>query len=220
MNSFLKQLALLAIAGSSHAAVVSFEAADFGLNTTFSNVRTFSFEIDIEDSLAPGRSLDNPRLHGVDYNVFGFLTTTPSGFPAFRLERTIAGDEFYDQGSSLEFEIQRSADLSDGLQVSELEGTGTVFRFNGREVDTGRYHPSLVELNADGTGRILNSNNAGGVNPGSLRVVDVDFGEEYVTELRFDPSKLTLTRPIASVPEPSFAFVLLPLGFLGLQRKR
>ena len=119
--------------------------------------------------------------------MFGFLTTTPSGFPAFSLERTIAGDEFYDQGSSLEFEIQWGADLSDGLQVSELAGTGTVFRFNGREVDTGRYHRSLVELNADGTGRILNSNNTGGINPGSLRVVDVDFGEEYATELTFDP---------------------------------
>ena len=127
MNSILKQLALLAIAGSSHAVVVRFEAADFDLNPTFSNVRTFSFELDIKDPLAPGRSLNNPQLHGVDYNVFGFLTTTPSGFPAFRLERTIAGDEFYAQGSSLEFEIERGADLSDGLQVSELKGTGPVF---------------------------------------------------------------------------------------------
>ncbi len=51
-------------------------------------------------------------------------------------------------------------------------------------------------------------------------MVDVDFGEEYVTELRFDPDKLTLTGPITPVPEPSFAFVLLPLVGLGLRRKR
>ena len=178
MTSIFRHLALLAIAGSAHAAVVSFEAADFGLNTTFSSVRTFSFEIDIADSLAPGRTFDNPTLNGVDYDVFGFLVATPSGFPAFRLERTIAGAEFYDQGSSLEFEIQWGADLSDGLQVSELEGAGTVFRFNGREVDTGRYHPAVVELNAGGTGRILNSINTGGVNLGRFRVVDVDFGDE------------------------------------------
>ena len=81
---------------------------------------------------------------------------------------------------------------SDGLQVSELVGTGIVFEFNGREVGTGRYHPALVQLNADGTGSIRNSNNTGGINPGSGLVVDVDFGEEYITELTFDPSTLTV----------------------------
>lgn len=32
----------------------------------------------------------------------------------------------------------------------------------------------------------------GGINPGSGEVVDVDFGEEYITELTFNPSTLTL----------------------------
>ena len=41
--------------------------------------------------------------------------------------------------------ILESADFSDGIQVSELAGSGSevVFRFNGREVDAGRYHPAL-----------------------------------------------------------------------------
>lgn len=94
--------------------------------------------------------------------------------------------------NSLTFEVDAAADLSDGIQVSELVGAGTVFEFNGREVDTGRYHPAIVQLNADGTGIIQNSNNMGGINPGSGEVVDVDFGEEYITELTFNPSTLTL----------------------------
>lgn len=90
------------------------------------------------------------------------------------------------------FEVDITADLSDGLQVSELVGTGIVFEFDGREVGTGRYHPAIVQLNADGTGSIRNSNNTGGINPGSGMEVDVDFGEEYITELTFIPSTLTL----------------------------
>lgn len=94
-----------------------------------------------------------------------------------------------------------------------------MFRFNGREVDTGRYHPALVELNADGTGRIRNSNNLGAINPSSLQTVNVDIGDEYITELQFDPTTLTLTGPIAAVPEPSFSLALVPLGLLALRRK-
>jgi hypothetical protein len=174
---------------------LTFQASDFGLNPTFSEVRTFAFSIDLAVPVTAGSSYSNPELSRVDYNVFGTLDGTPSGFPSFNLVRAIAGSEFYDQGSSMAFEIDITADLTDGLQVSELVGTGIVFEFNGREVDTGRYHPALLQLNADGTGTIQNSNNKGGINPGSGEVVDVDFGEEYITELTFTPSTLTLFPP-------------------------
>jgi hypothetical protein len=130
--------------------------------------------------------------------VSGGLDETPSGFAAFNLMRVIEGDEFYEQGSALDFEISASADLSDGLQVSELVGEAAVFVFDGRELETGRYHPALLELNADGTGLLRNSNNMGGINPASMEEVDVMIGEEYVTELSFDPTALTI-----AVPQPS-----------------
>lgn len=171
---------------------LKFQASDFGLSPTFSDVRTFEFSINIAVPVTAGSSYSNPELTRVDYHVFGTLDDTPSGFPAFNLVRDILGSEFYSQGSSMTFEVDITADLSDGIQVSELVGTGIVFEFNGREVDTGRYHPALVQLNADGTGSIRNSNNKGGINPGSGLEVDVDFGEEYITELTFDPSTLTL----------------------------
>jgi len=171
---------------------LTFQAIDFELNPTFSDVRTFAFSINLAIPVTAGSSYSNPELTRVDYNVFGTLDDTPSGFPAFDLIRAISGSEFYNQGSSMMFEVDITADLSDGLQVSELVGTGIVFKFNGREVGTGRYHPALVQLNADGTGSIRNSNNTGGINPGSGLVVDVDFGEEYITELTFDPSSLTV----------------------------
>ena len=177
------------------AELLAFEASDFGLNPTVSNVTTFEFFIDLVGPVVAGGSYLNPELIGVDYHVFGTLDDTPSGFPSFNLVRVIGPLEFYSQGSSMTFEVDASADLSDGLQVSELVGTGVVFEFNGREVDTGRYHPALVQLNADGTGSIRNSNNFGGVNPVSGELVDVDFGEEYITEMTFTPSALTLVPP-------------------------
>jgi len=176
----------------SWADLLTFQASDFGLNPTFSEVRTFAFSIDLAVPVTAGSSYSNPALTRVDYNVSGRLDGTPSGFPAFALVRAILGSEFYSQGSSMAFEVDITADLSDGLQVSELVGTGIVFEFNGREVGTGRYHPAIVQLNADGTGSIRNSNNKGGINPGSGMEVDVDFGEEYITELIFIPSTLTL----------------------------
>ncbi len=130
------------------------------------------------------------------------------------MERTISGADFYAQGSSLNFEIAASADLSNGLQVSELVGSDPIFVFNGREVDTGRYHPALFQLNSDGTGSIRNSNNMGGntPNPSSGELVNVDFGEEYITDLTFDPGQLTLA---AAVPVPA-AIWLFGSGLLGL----
>lgn len=184
---------MLALAPSfSWADSLTFQASDFGLNPTFSDVRTFEFSINLAVPVTAGSSYSDPELTRVDYHVYGTLDDTPSGFPAFDLFRTILGSEFYSQGSSMTFEVDITADLSDGLQVSELVGTGVVFEFNGREVGTGRYHPALFQLNADGTGSIRNSNNMGGINPGSGLEVDVDFGEEYITELTFNPATLTL----------------------------
>jgi hypothetical protein len=174
---------------------ITFEASHFTLNPTFSNVQAFQITIVLAAPLVPGTVYSNPALISVDYQVSGLLNGTPSGFPAFALVRSIGGDEFYSQGSSISFEIDAGADLSDGLQVSELAGAGLVFEFNARELGTGRYHPPLFQLNADGTGSIRNSNNQGGVNPVTQQEVNVDFGDEYITELGFDPAVLNLLAP-------------------------
>jgi len=189
-------LCLLVLAPAlTKAELLTFQASDFGLTPTFSNVTTFEFFINLTVPVVAGTSYSNPELNGVDYHVFGTLDGTPSDFPAFNLIREIEGLEFYSQGSSMIFEVDSTADLSDGVQVSELVGDGVVFEFNGREVGTGRYHPALVQLNADGTGSIRNSNNFGGINPVSGMEVDVDFGEEYITEMTFNPTTLTLIPP-------------------------
>ncbi len=188
-------LACASLPASGWADTFAFEASDFALNPTFSDVQTFRFSIDLAVPVTPGAAYSDPALSGVDYQVSGDLDDTPSGFAAFALVRSIEGAEFYAQGSSMTFEIDAGADLSDGLQVSELTGTGVVFVFDAREVDTGRYHPPLFQLNADGTGSIRNSNNQGGINPASMEEVNVDYGEEYITELTFDPAALTLVAP-------------------------
>ena len=77
----------------------------------------------------------------------------------------------------MSFEVSAAADLTDGLQASELIGTDPVFVFNGLKIGTGQYHPALFQLDADGTGRIRNSDNIGGINPGSGVVVDVEPGK-------------------------------------------
>lgn len=123
--------------GPSAAFDIDFAADDFGLTPTFNDVQTFAFSIAVAGPLRNG-VYDDPPLIGVEYRVFGTLLGTPSGFPSFDLRRNIVGTEFYTQGSSLQFEIAAGADLSDGLQVSELVGEMGVFVFNGREVDTGR----------------------------------------------------------------------------------
>lgn len=222
LSRFVRFLSIVFVcygAPAGQGAVVTFQASDFGLTPTFSNVLTFGFEIDLVGPVTPGAILSDPALNSVNYNVFGSLAQgTPSGFPAFNLVRNIAGPEFYSQDSSFSMQIAADADLSNGLQVSELVGAGTVLTFNGREFNTGRYHPPLVQLNADGTGSIRNSNNLGGVNPGSGMIVDVNFGEEYITELTFDPTTLTLIGPVA-IPEPSAMSILL-VGTVGLCLRR
>jgi hypothetical protein len=105
--------------------------------------------------------------------------------------------------------------------MSELVGSGPVFVFNGREVDTGRYHPALFQLNSDGTGSIRNSNNMGEntLNPSTGELVDVDFGDEYITNLTFDPNQLTIS---AAVPVPAalWLFVSGLLGLVGMARRK
>jgi len=168
---------------------IAFDNTDFVVTPAFNNVPLFSFEIEINRPLEPG-VYDDPELVRVVYTVTGDLNNTPSGFPAFDLRREISGTEFYDQGSSLRFEVDANAVLTDGVQVAELSGTGTdiVFTFNGREIDNGRFHPALLELRADGTGLLQNSNNVISSSP----LQQVDFGEEYITELRFDAGNLTV----------------------------
>ncbi len=198
----------LGLAAPADAFTLKLSSASFTLDPAFNAVGSFNVEIDVQAPLAAG-VYNNPILESVVYTVAGTLgSPTPSGFPAFLLERSIGGAAFYAQGSSLSFEIAAGANLSDGLQLSELVGTGTVFRFDGREVDTGRYHPPLLVLGADGSGSIRNSNNFGGINPQTGRFVDVAFGEEYIVGLSTDPASLTL-----AVPEPSSA-LLLGLGLL------
>lgn len=197
---------------------ISFDNTDFAMTPVFNRLRDFSFTINVAENFEAGGTYSNPTLNGVEYNIFGILDQdTPSGFPAFDLRRTIGGTEFYTQGSSLNFSIASAADLSDGLQASELEAdaNGKVFEFNGREVGTGRYHPALLELFSDGTGRIQNSNNTGGINPGNGLEVDVDFGEEYIVDLAFNPSEFLI-----AVPEPSSVCVVYFLGLALCCRHR
>jgi hypothetical protein len=203
---------------------IRFNQDTFTVNDTFNDIRIFDFEIRLAGDPVAG-VYANPELVGVDYRVFGVLpTTTPSGFPAFDLRRPqadgakLSGAEFYGQGSSLNFEIAAGVDATDGIQFSELAGgTDPIFTFDGREVDTGRYHPPIITLNADGTGLFQNSNNMGGINPGNGLEVDVEYGEEYISELVFDPTTLQ----IGAVPEPSSILLLgLGFGYVALRRRR
>jgi len=175
----------------------------------------------------PGNAYINPTISGVDYTLKGNLpNATPSGFAAFALNRpehppsglTFPGTEFYGQGSSLRFAIKAGADLNDGLQASELDdlGGGLIFELDAREVGTGRYHPPLLRLFSDGTGRLQNSNNFGGINPATNMMVDVDFGEEYISDLMFDPD-LTLA---TGVPAPAALLLLAPfvVGYAARRR--
>ncbi|MEO1531645.1 MAG: hypothetical protein AAFU72_05715 [Pseudomonadota bacterium] len=183
--------ALAAAVAPAQASVITISSTSFTETTTFNDVTTYSFEIELADALVAGQSYVNPALAGIDYSVNGTLPDgSPSGFPGFNLVRSISsGAEFYGQGSSLSFMIAAGADLSDGLQLSEIDGT---FTLDAREMDTGRFHPPVLTLESDGTGLLQNSRNLGGINPSSLTVVDVQPGEEYITELSSDPATVTL----------------------------
>lgn len=162
--------------------------ADFEITNVVSDVDLFDFQIEINAPLAAG-VYNNPSLISVSYRVFGSLIEgTPSGFEAFDLMREITGEEFYAQGSSLQFGIDENAVLEDGVQIDELSGTDVVFRFDGREIGNERFHPALFELRADGTGTIQNSNNTPTLDP----LLEIDFGSEYINDLLFDPGNTTL----------------------------
>ncbi|MEL7296324.1 MAG: hypothetical protein AAGJ86_01615 [Pseudomonadota bacterium] len=181
-------LSLASLTARGQTANLSIVGSDFARTAVFNNVTEFEITIVVNGELAAGL-FNNPDLTTVNYSVSGTLpTATPSGFDAFNLERMIDGAEFYAQGSSLQYEIAADADLSDGVQVDELVGTDVVLTFNGREVDNGRFHPALLEMRADGTGRIQNSDNVVTASP----LQAVDFGEEYITDFTFDPAATTV----------------------------
>ena len=107
------------------------------------------------------------------------------------------------------------------MQASELVGTGSdvVFRFDGREVNNGRFHPALLELRADGTGRIQSSNNL----PDETDPPGVDFGEEYITDFTYIPAELSVltVTPVIPVdpnapPSQGFGSGSGAVGYLGL----
>lgn len=202
-------LTAVSVAGAQNM-VLSISSDDYQVTNVFSDIDTFAIEIEIGAPLAPGAYV-NPDIVSVTYSVSGTLTAgTPSGFPSFALQRTVDGTEFYAQGSSLSFEIDPNAVLSDGIQVAEFAGSGIVFTFNGREIGNGRFHPALFELNANGTGRIQNSDNVIVENP----LQQVTFGEEYITDLMFDPGNTTLIAAAPAAPGPNRGGgVLSPSGF-------
>ncbi|MBV1911854.1 MAG: hypothetical protein KUG78_21350, partial [Kangiellaceae bacterium] len=144
---------------------------------------------------------------------------TPSGFPSFDLQREMSGEEFYQQGSSLLFEIANDADFSDGIQASELVDNGNIITINAREVGNGRFHPAIFELYIDGTGRIQNSNNIHTVDP----LLEVNFGDEYITDLEFELANTTLMAVIEEESPRSSGggtFSLFSIAMLFLLRKR
>ena len=190
-------MAMAAFASAAGATTITIAAADFIETPVKSNVRTYLFAIEVTGPLAPGGVYTNPALDGVDYFVRGGLVPgTPSEFSSFNLIRAIGGAEFYSQGSSLSFSILPTAKLHDGLQLNELAGSGVVFELNAREVNTGRYHPPILQLRAGGTGLLQNSNNFGGTNPATGSVVNVNAGDEYITNLTFIPAEVTIAPPV------------------------
>jgi hypothetical protein len=194
--------------------ILSTSNTDYQITNTFSDVDLFTIDIEIDIPLMPG-IYTNPTINSVDYRVFGSLAQgTPSGFPSFDLRRSITGAEFYAQGSSLSFEIADTADFSDGIQASELVDNGFLISFNAREIDNGRFHPALFELMSDGTGRIQNSDNIHTLDP----LLQVNFGDEYITDLMFIPSQLTLITqiPVIPVPPPPINSNGGTISFIGL----
>lgn len=161
---------------------------DYQITNVFGDVDLFTIEIDIDMTATPGLYFD-PTIISVTYRVFGSLEAgTPSGFPSFDLQRDISGTEFYQQGGSLLFEIAVDADFTDGIQASELIDNGNILTLNAREIGNGRFHPAILELYSDGTGRIQNSNNIHTVDP----LLEVNFGDEYITDLTFELASTTL----------------------------
>lgn len=205
----------IALAPAANAQTMTFSTSnvDYQIANAFSDVDVFDIAVVIDAPLATGNYV-NPDIISVSYSVSGTLTPgTPSTFPAFALQRDMTGAEFYAQGSSLSFEISPGAVLSDGVQVAELVGNGVVLTYNAREVGNGRFHPALLELSANGTGRIQNSDNVITENP----FQQINFGDEYINDLMFDPGNTTVITGF--VPQRSGgggAISALLVGFLLL----
>ena len=201
--------------------LIEISTAQFTSTTNlFSEVTSFNISIDVLAPYMPGVYL-NPTLGDIEFLVRGRLDpTTParmanSAFTGFAVDdiATLSGEAFYDLGNSLSFEIAGDADLNDGLQASELVGSDLIFEFDGRELGTGRYHPPIIQLFANGQGTIRNSNNTGGINPFTGVEVNATIGDEYSATMTVLPSDLTLV-----VPEPSTA-LLIGLGLVGLANR-
>ncbi|WP_428386957.1 hypothetical protein [Mucisphaera sp.] len=215
-------LTTLALTSSAHAAfTITLNSDDFTTTPSFSDVQTFQIEIVVDARLEANRLYVNPTLQRVTYLVEGTLEPgTPSGLPAFRLERNITGEEFYAQGSSFSMRIG-SADLTDGLLFDELTRTGGQrgnwgphLRFDAREFNTGRFHPPIISFRA-GSGTIHNADNTPVyIDSGNPNNISLDAGDEYSTNLTFDPSAITI-----AIPEPTTA-ALLSLTSLALIRRR
>jgi hypothetical protein len=190
----IRKITLLIALLAAHPAVnaqnmtLSIDQSDFIVTNIFSDVDVFSIDIQFAVPLTRGTFV-NPEITDITYRVNGTLVAgTPSGFPAFALERIMTGDEFYAQGSSISFQIAANAVLTDGVQIAELVGNEIVFTFDGKEVDNGRFHPTLIELHSDGTGMMQNSDNIIVLDP----LDQVAFGSEYINILNFDPGNTTL----------------------------
>jgi hypothetical protein len=195
MQSAVRVLVAMLVAGTmfgspAHAdnMTLSLSSSDFVVTPSYGDVDFFTIDVEIARPLAQGLYV-NPPLVDVAYQVRGTLPPgTPSGSRTLNLQRYMSGDEFYAQGGSLRFEIRQSAILIDGIQVIELVGSGTVLTFDAREINTGRYTPPQLTLDANARGQLQNSNNVPSVDP----PVTVDFGEEYITGLLFDPGNTTV----------------------------
>lgn len=230
MKKLLSITSLLCLLATSAYAqtTLQIDDADFGITNSFNEVNLFQFNIDLSSNLVAGQNYVAPAISQIDYRIDGDLTAmgSPSGFPGFSLIRNYTGDQFYAQSpdASLQFEIDSAADLSDGLQLSELVSNGSdpILFFNARELNQnpGRYHPPVLSLFADGTGLLQNANNQSTIlNPDSNELVNVDLGEEYIVNLSFNPANVTIAGP-AAVPEPT-GVALLGLGsIIVLLRRR
>lgn len=202
---------------------LSFNSDDFGISSVKNNVTFFNFDIVVDSVLVAGTTYSDPMLTNVDYQIDGDLRAdgSPSGFPGFRLIRNIAGADFYGLSpeSTLEFTVSNTADLSDGLQINELDGSGTVFNFNAREFNQnpGRFHPPIFSLDSDGTGRLVNANNDSTFdNPATMDEVHINIADEYDIGLTFS-SGLQI---VSAVPEPTTAVMLCAMGALVALRRR
>ena len=205
---------ILVASANAQSMFLSISSDDFQITNVFSDIDTFAIDIEIDSPMAAGNYV-NPDIISVSYSVSGDLVAgTPSGFPSFALQRDMDGAEFYAQGSSLSFEISPNAVLDDGIQAAELVGINTILMFNGREVGNGRFHPALFELDANGTGRIQNSDNV----ITEVPLQQVLFGEEYITDLAFDPGNATLITEANNDPpaKPNGGGALSPVGIGAL----